>query len=55
MKVSNLTAICDVCKEKESIFTFCTTHKVGDILVGDTEYLTVCPQCYKELNNREIL
>lgn len=52
-----LTGICEVCKERKSIYTFYKGQKNQDILVGETNYLSVCKRCYMHLMNhkKEIL
>lgn len=47
--IINLSAVCDDCKEPKAKYTFCTIKKYEDILVGDEQYISVCPECY---NNR---
>lgn len=47
--VQMLTSICEVCKNDNAIYTYCKEHKEGDILVGDSQYLPVCRNCYDRL------
>ena len=49
--VQMLTAICEVCKNDNAVYTYCKEHKEGDILVGDSQYLPVCRNCYQKLLN----
>lgn len=45
-----LKANCDECgKEDEAIYTFCNINKKDKILVGDSEYKSVCAKCYNKL------
>lgn len=44
-----LTSICDNCKNDNAIYTFYKGKKDGDILIGDSEYLAVCRNCYDKL------
>lgn len=36
---------CEECG-KPSKYTFCTTKKESTIMIGDSEYKTLCPNCY---------
>ena len=47
--VQMLTSICEICKNDNAIYTYCKEHKDGDILVGDSQYLPVCRNCYQKL------
>lgn len=48
--VHMMTAICEVCKNDNAIYSFCTSkNKTGDILIGDSEYIPVCSSCYSKL------
>ena len=47
--VQMLTAICEVCKNDNAVYTYCKEKKTGDILVGDSQYLPVCRNCYEKL------
>ncbi len=49
--VQMLTSICEVCKNDNAIYTYCKEHKDTDILVGDSQYLPVCRNCYQKLIN----
>lgn len=44
-----MTSICELCKCEEAIFTYYKGHKDTDIMVGDTEYMPVCRECYNKL------
>lgn len=46
-----MTAICEICKSEEAIFTYFKGKKDTDIVVGDSQYIPVCRQCYNKLNN----
>ena len=47
--INMLTSVCDNCKNDNAIFTFYKGKKDGDILIGDSEYLAVCRNCYDKL------
>lgn len=49
--VQMLTSICEVCRNDNGIYTYCKEKKDTDILVGDSEYLPVCRDCYEKLLN----
>lgn len=49
-------ADCDICKEPNSAtYTYCTVTKQDEILIGDTQYVSVCPHCYKNLCKKDTL
>lgn len=55
-EINILTGNCDNCNKFNSgVYTYCKTSKSSDILVGDTEYMCVCPSCYKELTNQRCI
>ena len=47
--VQMLTSICEVCKNDNAIYTYCKESKEGDILIGDSQYMPVCRNCYENL------
>ena len=47
--VQMLTSICEVCKNDNAIYTYCKENKVGDILIGDSQYIPECRNCYDKL------
>ena len=47
--VQMLTAICENCHSDNAIYSFCKTNKTGDILIGDSQYMPVCANCYAKL------
>ena len=47
--IEMLTSICEVCKSEEAVFTYFKGKKDTDIMVGDSEYLPVCRNCYNHL------
>lgn len=49
--VQMMTATCDCCKSDNAIYSYCKSNKTGDILIGDSEYLSVCANCYNKLIN----
>ena len=50
-KIEIMTSICEICKSDDAIFTYYKGKKDTDILVGDTEYMPVCRNCYKNLQS----
>lgn len=44
-----MTSICEVCKSEEAIFSYFKGLKDNDIVIGDSEYIPVCRQCYNKL------
>ncbi len=46
-----MTSICEICKSEDAIFTYFKGKKDIDIVVGDSQYIPVCRQCYNKLNN----
>ena len=52
--VEIMTSICEVCKSEEAVFTYFKGKKDNDIVVGDSQYLPVCRNCYNRLINGEI-
>lgn len=51
--IIHLDAICNDCKEPNAKYSFCTVKKFGDILVGDEQYIPVCPNCYNKRIERD--
>ena len=47
--IEMMTSICEVCKSEEAVFTYFKGKKDTDIMVGDSEYLPVCRNCYNQL------
>ena len=47
--VNMLTAICEECKCENAIFSFYKGQKDTDIVIGNSEYLPVCRNCYNKL------
>lgn len=47
--IQMMTAICECCHSENAIYTFCKTEKTGDILIGDSQYIPVCSNCYAKL------
>ena len=51
--VTTMTSICEICKRDNAIFSFYKgDNKEGDIVIGDTEYVPVCRECYNEIVNK---
>lgn len=48
--VEMLSSICECCHENNAIYSFCKVKKENDILIGDSEYIPVCPSCYNKLD-----
>jgi len=47
--VQMMTSICECCKSEDAIYSFCKIQKTGDILIGDSQYMPVCANCYAKL------
>lgn len=47
--VNMLTAICEECRCENAIFFFYKGQKDTDIVIGNSEYLPVCRNCYNKL------
>lgn len=47
--VNMLTAICEECKCENAIFSFYKGKKDQEIVIGNSEYLPVCRNCYNKL------
>jgi len=52
--VQMLTAICEVCRCENAVFSYFKGLKDCDIVIGDSQYLPVCRTCYNSLLNEEI-
>lgn len=46
-----MTSICEMCKSDEAVFTYFKGKKDTDIVVGDSQYIPVCRECYNKLNS----
>ena len=53
--VQMLTSICEICKNDNAIYTYCKESKDSDILVGDSQYIPVCRNCYDKLASGTVL
>lgn len=52
--VNTMTAICEVCKRDNAIFSYYKAgNKSEDIVIGDSEYIPVCRACYDELKKNK--
>lgn len=51
--VQMMTSICECCHSENAIYSYCKTEKNGDILIGDSEYLPVCSNCYEKLMSQK--
>ena len=50
-----MTSICEICKCDEAIYSYYNGKvKNDDILIGDSEYIPVCRNCYDKLCRNEI-
>lgn len=47
--VQMMTSICEVCKNENAIFSFYKGQKDCDIVIGDSDYIPVCRECYNKL------
>ena len=47
--VQMMTAICECCHSENAIYSYCKAEKKGDILIGDSQYIPVCNNCYNKL------
>lgn len=47
--VNMLTAICENCRCENAIFTYYKGSKDSEILIGDSEYMPLCRNCYNKL------
>ena len=47
--INMMTAICEVCKNDNAIYSYYKGKKDTDILIGDSEYIPVCRSCYEKL------
>ena len=47
--VQMMTSICECCHSENAIYSYCKAEKTGDILIGDSQYLPVCGNCYEKL------
>lgn len=47
--VQMMTAICECCNSENAIYSYCKIDKSGDILIGDSQYIPVCANCYAKL------
>ena len=48
--VTTMTSICEICKRDNAIFSYYKgVNKLGDIAIGDLDYVPVCRECYNEI------
>jgi thymidine kinase len=48
--VKTMTSICEICKRDNAIFSYYKgVNKLGDIAIGDSDYVPVCRECYNEI------
>ena len=53
--IETMTSICEVCKSEDAVFSYYKGKKDIDIVVGDTEYIPVCRECYNKLASGQLL
>ena len=46
---------CEICHEKQSLYSYFNGTKTSDIHLGDSEYISVCENCYNELEKKRKL
>lgn len=51
--VQMMTSICECCHSENAIYSYCMAEKTGDILIGDSQYMPVCSECYARLSNEK--
>lgn len=52
--INIMTSICEVCRNDNAVYNYYKGKKTTDIVLGDSEYLPVCRECYYKLINGEI-
>lgn len=52
--IKMLTAICEVCKNDNAVYSYFKGGKDCEIVVGDSEYIPVCRKCYDKLKKQGI-
>ncbi len=51
--VTTMTSICEICKRDNAIFSYYKGNdKSADIVIGDSNYVPVCRECYNEIVNK---
>ena len=48
-EIHKLTAICEICKCDNAIFSYFKGEKKEEITIGESEYMPVCRKCYNKL------
>ncbi len=51
--ITMLTAICEVCKNDNAVFSFYKGKKDQEIIIGDALYVPVCRKCYDKLQREQ--
>ena len=51
--VQMLTAICEVCKEDNAVYSYFKGGKSEEIVVGDSGYIPTCRKCYDKLQKEK--
>src|SRR5574344_1742534 len=51
--VEMMTSICEICKSDEAVFSYFKGKKNKDIIIGDSEYIPVCRECYNRLLSKD--
>lgn len=52
--IQMMTSICECCKSDNAVYSFCKENKKGDILIGDSQYIPVCSNCYERLMEEKL-
>ena len=47
--INMMTSICEVCRNDNAIYSFFNGQKSTDIVLGDSQYIPVCRNCYNKL------
>lgn len=51
--IEMLTAVCEVCKNDNAVYSYFKGGKKEEIVIGDSEYMPVCRKCYEKLKKEE--
>jgi thymidine kinase len=47
--IQMLTAICEICKNDNAVFSYYKGGKSQEIVIGSSQYIPTCRKCYEEL------
>lgn len=53
-EIVHLKAYCSDCNKKEATFSYCLEEKQGDVLVGSSMYVPLCPKCLRKRKDRKV-